>query len=70
MKQKKISKPILIIVSLVALNLVVFSFVSSGIKQSKVQAEQVSSATETTTYFKSGVEVLSWSYSLMKYFKQ
>lgn len=70
MKVKKISKPTLVILSLVTLNLVVLGFVSNGIKHSKVEAEQVSATTQSNAYFKSGVEVLNWSYTLLKYFKQ
>lgn len=69
-KLKNISRKSIIIVALVFLNLVAFSLVSNGVKQTKHEAETISATTETNTYFKSGVDVLSWSYTLLKYFKQ
>ncbi len=67
---KTISKSTLIIITLLVLNIVVFSAISSGIKHTEEEVAEMSTSTESNTYFKSGVNVLNWSYTLLKYFRQ
>jgi Na+/H+ antiporter NhaC len=67
---KKISKPTLIIITLFLLNLVVFAMLSSNIKKQDNVVTEMTTSQESKTYFKSGVDVLNWSYTLYKYFKR
>ena len=69
-KLRKIGKPTLVILALLILNIGAYSILSSGIKQNKDEVAQMSTTTDSNTYFKSGVDVLSWSYTLLKYFRQ
>ena len=69
-KLRKIGKPTLVIVALLLLNIGAFSILSTGIKQNQEDVAQISTTTESNTYFKSGVDVLSWSYTLLKYLRQ
>lgn len=69
-KLKKIGKPTLVILALLLLNIGAYSILSSGIKQNQDDVAQLSTTTESSAYFKSGVDVLSWSYTLLKYFRQ
>ncbi|NNJ55389.1 MAG: hypothetical protein HKP14_04635 [Bacteroidia bacterium] len=69
-KLKKIGKPTLVIIALLILNVGAFSILSSGIKHNQEDVAEMSTTTESSTYFKSGVDVLSWSYTLLKYFRQ
>ena len=67
---KKISKTTAVIIALFILNVVAFSVVNSRVKHTKeVVAESISNP-DTHSYFKSGVNILSWSYTLLKYFRQ
>jgi len=69
-KLKKLSKPILIIVALFVCNILAFSLVSKGAKKSEEISIGVIMDAESNAYFKSGVNVLNWSYTLLKYFRQ
>jgi hypothetical protein len=69
-KQKKSSKPILVIIALIVCNILTFSVVSKEAKKSEAVSVGISMDTESNSYFKSGVNVLNWSYTLLKYFRQ
>ena len=69
-KLKKSSKPILIIIALIVCNVLAFSILSKGAKKSEEVSVGITMDTESNSYFKSGVNVLSWSYTLLKYFRQ
>jgi len=67
---KKINKSTIVIIVLVVLNVVAFSAISTGINHTKDEVAQISSTPDNNSYFKSGVNVLNWSYTLIKYFRR
>ena len=69
-KLKAIKKSNLVIIVLVLLNVVAFTVVSSGIKYKSHSIETMASNHDNNTYFKSGVNMLDWSYTLLRYFKR
>jgi hypothetical protein len=69
-KLKSIKKSNLVLLVLVLLNVVAFTVVSSGIKHKTQTTETIASNNDNNTYFKSGVNVLDWSYTLLRYFKR
>ena len=69
-KLKSIKKSNLVLLVLVVLNVVAFTAVSSGIKHKTQITETIASNNDNNTYFKSGVNVLDWSYTLLRYFKR
>jgi hypothetical protein len=69
-KLKSIKKSNLVLLVLVLLNVVVFTVVFSGIKHKTQTTETIASNNDNNTYFKSGVNVLDWSYTLLRYFKR
>lgn len=53
------------------LNVAVFAVVSTGIKRNAPAAtDTIASHNDNNTYFKSGVNVLDWSYTLLRYFRR
>ena len=69
-KLKSIKKSNLVLLVLVLLNVVAFTVVSSGIKHKTQTIETIASNNDNNTYFKSGVNMLDWSYTLLRYFKR
>lgn len=69
-KLKKSSKPIFVIVALIVCNVLAYSFVSNGAKKSEAVSVGITMEPESNSYFKSGVNVLNWSYTLLKYFRK
>ncbi|MDB9883001.1 hypothetical protein OAD66_07715 [Bacteroidia bacterium] len=67
---KSIKISTLVIVSLLVLNIVVFSLVSSGIKHKHPTTDAITTNYDNNNYFKKGVSVLDWSYTLLKYFRK
>jgi hypothetical protein len=67
---KNISKATLVIIVLIVLNIVAFSAISTRISHTKEEVAEISSNPDNNSYFKSGVNVLNWSYTLLKYFRR
>lgn len=66
---KSIKKSTLVILTLIVLNIVAFTLLSSNIKQNYRTTDTISTSVENNNYFKAGVNVLDWSYSLLRYFR-
>jgi|TARA_B110000503_G_scaffold107575_1_gene160751 hypothetical protein len=71
-KSKFIPKSTFIIVALVVLNIVAFLAVSSGIsiKDKHRTTDNITTNVDDNNYFKTGVNVLDWSYALLRYFNK
>ena len=71
-KPKFIPKSTLVIIALVVLNLIVFLAVSSGINISHKHrtTDNIITNADDNNYFKAGVNVLDWSYALLRYFNK
>jgi len=69
-KPKFIPKSTLVIIALVVLNIIVFLAVSSGINISHKHrtTDNIITNADDNNYFKAGVNVLDWSYALLRYF--
>ncbi|HAY87895.1 MAG TPA: hypothetical protein DCY51_00460 [Bacteroidetes bacterium] len=67
---KSIKKSTLVILTLIVLNIVAFTLLSSNIKQNYRTTDTISTSVENNNYFKAGVNVLDWSYSLLRYFRR
>ena len=67
---KSIKKSTLVILTLIVLNIVAFTLLSSNIKQNYRTTDAISTSVENNNYFKAGVNVLDWSYSLLRYFRR
>jgi len=67
---KKVKKSTLVIIALVLLNLLTFSVLSSSIRTHFPTTENVFTPEDNNTYFKSGTDVLDWSYTLLRYFRR
>jgi len=71
-RPKFIPKSTLVIIALVVLNLIVFLAVSSGINISHKHrtTDNIITNADDNNYFKAGVNVLDWSYALLRYFNK
>jgi len=71
-KPKFIPKSTLVIIALVVLNIIVFLAVSSGINISHKHrtTDNIITNADDNNYFKAGVNVLDWSYALLRYFNK
>ena len=71
-KPKFIPKSTLVIIALVVLNIIVFLAVSSGINISHKHrtTDNIITNAYDNNYFKAGVNVLDWSYALLRYFNK
>ena len=71
-RPKFIPKSTLVIIALVVLNLIVFLAVSSGINISHKYrtTDNIITNADDNNYFKAGVNVLDWSYALLRYFNK
>jgi len=67
---KSIKKSTLVIVALLLLNIALFSVVSSGIKHNHRSTDTIATNNDNNTYFKAGINVLDWSYTLLRYFNK
>jgi hypothetical protein len=67
---KKIKKSTLVILVLLFLNLVLFYTVASNIKAQHPTTDTITTVNDNNTYFKAGVNVLDWSYTLLRYFRR
>lgn len=69
-RMKTIRKPTIVILALIVLNVLLFLAVSSNIKEHYPSTSDISTVNDNNTYFKSGVNVLDWSYTLLRYFRK
>lgn len=71
-RPKFIPKSTIVIIALVVLNLIVFLAVSSGINISHKHrtTDNIITNADDNNYFKAGVNVLDWSYALLRYFNK
>jgi len=71
-RPKFIPKSTLVIIALVVLNLIAFLAVSSGINISHKHrtTDNIITNADDNNYFKAGVNVLDWSYALLRYFNK
>jgi hypothetical protein len=71
-RPKFIPKSTLVIIALLVLNLIVFLAVSSGINISHKHrtTDNIITNADDNNYFKAGVNVLDWSYALLRYFNK
>ena len=71
-RPKFIPKSTLVIIALVVLNIIVFLAVSSGINISHKHrtTDNIITNADDNNYFKAGVNVLDWSYALLRYFNK
>ncbi len=69
-RMKTIRKPTIVILALIVLNVLLFMAVSSNIKEHYPSTSDISTVNDNNTYFKSGVNVLDWSYTLLRYFRK
>ncbi|MGB0851238.1 MAG: hypothetical protein ACPGTP_08315 [Bacteroidia bacterium] len=67
---KSIKKSTIVLMVLLVLNILTFYAVSSRIKHNYPSTDQISTVSDNNTYFKAGVNVLDWSYTLLKYFRR
>jgi hypothetical protein len=67
---KSIKKSTLVILALLVLNVVTFAILSSDIKQNYRTTDTITTSVENNNYFKAGVNVLDWSYTLLRYFRR
>ncbi|PCJ65503.1 MAG: hypothetical protein COA58_08825 [Bacteroidetes bacterium] len=67
---KSIKKSTLVLISLVVLNVGAFFAVSSGIKHNHRTTDTITTNNDNNTYFKAGINVLDWSYTLLRYFNK
>lgn len=65
---KNISKTGLVIAALLLLNLGVFTAVRSSVSELELDTHQMTTQNDDNSYFKSGVDVLNWTYTLYRYF--
>jgi hypothetical protein len=67
---KSIKKSTLVILALLVLNITAFILLSSDIKHNYRTTDSISTSVENNNYFKTGVNVLDWSYTLLRYFRR
>ena len=67
---KNIKKSTIVILVLLMLNVVFFYTVSSNIKTQYPTTDVITTVNDNNTYFKAGVNVLDWSYTLLRYFRK
>jgi hypothetical protein len=67
---KFIQKSTLVIAILLVLNVVFFLAVSSGISHKHRTTDNITTNVDNNNYFKTGVNVLDWSYALLRYFNK
>lgn len=67
---KSIKKSTLVIVTLVVLNILAFTLLSSNIRHNYRTTDTISTSVGNDNYFKAGVSVLDWSYTLLRYFRR
>lgn len=68
-KLKHIKKSSVIIAVLLFLNVLLFYSLSSKIKTTYPTTDTITTVNDNNTYFKAGVNVLDWSYRLLRYFR-
>lgn len=69
-RRKRLNKATLALIILFLLNVLAFGVINSSVKQTKEEVAEIMSNPDNDTYFRSGVNILSWSYSLLKYYRQ
>ena len=53
------------------LNVIAFAALSSGVKHSSQRTtDDITTNVDNNNYFKTGVNVLDWSYTLLRYFSK
>jgi preprotein translocase subunit SecG len=67
---KSIKKSTWIILALLFLNVLTFSLVSSNIKHNYPTTDTITTSVDDNKYFKAGVNVLDWSYRLLRIFRR
>ena len=67
---KSIKKSTLVIMALIVLNVMTFALLSSEIKHNYRTTDTITTSVENNNYFKAGVNVLDWSYTLLRYFRR
>ena len=65
----QIKKVHLIITALLFLNVAAFLTVSTLSKQTQEEVSTAKTLSEAESYFQSGVKVLNWGYSMLRYFR-
>ncbi len=67
---KSIKKSNLVILALLMLNITAFILLSSDIRHNYRTTDTISTSVGNDNYFKAGVNVLDWSYTLLRYFRR
>ncbi len=67
---KSIKKSTLVILALLVLNITAFILLSSDIRHNYRTTDTISTSVGNDNYFKAGVNVLDWSYTLLRYFRR